>query len=184
MKLSKIQKKLDPKVLQEGRSMTLKYGIYPLIWLFISIFLVAFILDIIGIDPFKSNLGFSIFLFSMLFPSMFGVYKLFTNPSAKYYKKISNTFKINVWPLRPFTTKEIQFVSKHFKEIKWKYTLDTLKTDIVGEDKFQQQREKALDKNYKYVKKFTELDNMQMKKLQTMYYIIISLTGFSIYYFI
>ena len=35
----------------------------------------------------------------------------------------------------------------------------------------------------KYVEKFTELDDLQMKKLQTMYYIIIAISGVIIFSF-
>ena len=85
--------------------------------------------------------------------------------------------------MRPFTKEEITFISKHFKEIEWKFNLGALKKNITGEDKFIEKREKALDKDYKYVEEFTELDDMQMKRLQTMYYIIIAVSGVIIYSF-
>jgi len=131
MELSKIQKKLDPKVLEEGRQISKKIYYPTAIWFFA---IGPFVFYLVSLTDFGENFyssegwhAFFIVFFLWGAPNIFCVYHLFTNPSAKYFKVISNTFKINIWFMRPFTKEEITFISKHFK----KQTHNVLQNIIV-----------------------------------------------------
>ena len=183
MKLSNIQKKLDPNILEKGRKSFKFKCMYPFFWMFISMFIIL---------PFANDLGnffsddnwfiYYIFFVSMC-PNIVGIYFMFTDIFMKYFIRISSSLKINMFALRPFTKEELSFIKKNFKKVKWKISLN-ITQNLKDEAQIDALQDKELEKDYIVNTNFTEIDDIEMKKLQTLYYVIIGVSGVIIYSFI
>ena len=181
MKLSNIQKKLDPNILEKGRKSFKLKCMYPFFWMFISLIIII---------PFANDLGnffsddnwfiYYIFFVAMC-PNFLGLYFVFTDAYIKYFRSITESLKINRFALRPFTKEELNFIKKNFKKVKWKIFISQISKDAEQIDTLQ---DKELEKDYIENTNFTEIDDIEMKKLQTLYYVIIGVSGVIIYSFI
>lgn len=183
MKLSNIQKKLDPNILEKGRKSLKLKCMYPFFWMFISLIIIIPFAN--GLDNFFSNDDWFLYyvLFISLTPNCVGVYFIFTDVYIKYFIRISVSLKINQYGLRPFTIEEIDFIKKNFKKVKWKSSLN-IAQNLKDEAQIYALQDKELEKDYIVNTNFTEIDDIEMKKLQTLYYVIIGVSGVIIYSFI
>ena len=111
-------------------------------------------------------------------PNFVGLYFVFTDAFIKYFISIVGSLKINQYGLRPFTKEELNFIKKNFKKVKWKTFISQISKDAVQIDTLHS---KELEKDYIENTNFTELDDIEMKKLQTLYYVIIAVSGVIIY---
>ena len=180
MKLSNIQKKLNVEFLEKGRR-TFRNYYWPV---FIYFFLGPFLL-ILFPDVADTIFGGS-FIFAMAIwcgPVIVMLPIVFFNPYAKYYRNIVSSLKVNKFGLRPFSKEELNFIKKNFKDIKWKISLN-IAQNLKDEAEIDTLQDKELEKDYIENTNFTELDDLQMKKLQTIYYVIIAVSGVIIYTFI
>ena len=178
MKLSKIQKRLDPNILEKGRKLWKSRCMYPFFWMFIScIIIIPFANDL---DNFFSddNWLYYYYFFVAMCPNFVGLYFIFTDIFIKYFISIAGSLKINQYGLRPFTKEELNFIKKNFKKVKWKTFISQISKDAAQIDTLQ---DKELEKDYIENTNFTEIDDIEMKKLQTLYYVIIAVSGVIIY---
>lgn len=183
MKLSNIQKKLDPNILEKGRKSLKLKCMYPFFWMFISlIIIIPFANDL---DNFFSNDNWIIYytFFVAMCPNFLGLYFVFTDAYIKYFRSITESLKINRFALRPFTKEELNFIKKNFKNVKWKFSLN-IAQNLKDEAQIYTLQDKELEKDYIVNTNFTEIDDIEMKKLQTLYYVIIGVSGVIIYSFI
>ena len=116
-------------------------------------------------------------------PNFVGIYFMFTDIFMKYFIRISSSLKINQYALRPFTKEELSFIEKNFKKVKWKISLN-IAQNLKDETQIDALQDKELEKDYIVNTNFTEIDDIEMKKLQTLYYVIIGVSGVIIYSFI
>lgn len=180
MKLSKIQKRLDPNILEKGRNSCKRKCIYPFIWMFISMLPLFLFTENLDEHPNGDNiLLFYVFFVSMC-PNLVGLYFLFTDKFIKYFMSIAGSLKINQYALRPFTKEELSFIKKNFKKVKWKVSLN-ITQNLKDEVQIDILKDKELEKDYIENTNFKEIDDIEMKKLQTLYYVIIAVSGVIIY---
>ena len=68
----------------------------------------------------------------------------------------------------------------NFKKVKWKISMNILQ-NLKDEDTIRNLQTKELDKNYADDTNFSFLDDMEIKKLQTIYYWVILAIGIIFY---
>ena len=183
MKLSNIQKKLDPNILEKGRNSCKRKCIYPLFWMFISILPIFLFTEYLDEHPNGDNILLFYVFFVSACPNLLGIYFMFTDEFIKYFIRISKSLKINQYALRPFTKEELSFIKKNFKKVKWKVSIN-IAQNLKDEVQIDTLKDKELEKNYIENTNLTEIDDIEMKKLQTLYYVIIGVSGVIIYSFI
>lgn len=183
MKLSNIQKKLDPNILEKGRKSFKFKCMYPFFWMFISIFPIFLFTEYLDEHPNGDNIFLYYIFFVSMCPNFVGIYFVFTDVFIKYFLRISGSLKINRYALRPFTKEELSFIKKNFKKVKWKISLN-IAQNLKDEAQIDVLQDKELEKDYIVNTNFTEIDDIEMKKLQTLYYVIIGVSGVIIYSFI
>ena len=105
---------------------------------------------------------------------------VFFNPYAKYFRYISSSFNVNQFALRPFSKEELNFIKKNFKKVKWKISLN-MPQNLKDRAQIDTLQNKELEKDYIENTNLTEIDDIEMKKLQTIYYVIIGVSGVIIY---
>ena len=187
MKLSNIQKKLDPNILEKGRKSLKLKCMYPFFWMFISFFPIFLFTEYLDEHPNGDNILLYYIFFVAMCPNIVGLYFTFTDPFIKYFRSITESLKINRFALRPFTKEELSFIKKNFKKVKWKFSLQeslNVAQNLKDEAQIDVLQDKELEKDYIVNTNFTEIDDIEMKKLQTLYYVIIGVSGVIIYSFI
>ena len=85
-----------------------------------------------------------------------------------------------MFALRPFTKEELSFIKKNFKKVKWKVSIN-IAQNLKDEVQIDTLQNKELEKDYIENTNLTEIDDIEMKKLQTIYYVIIGVSGVIIY---
>ena len=183
MKLSNIQKKLNPKILEKGRHSFKVKCIYPFLWLFISILILGFFGNYLDTLPNGEDIFFYYLIFVSFLPNCIGIYFMLTDPYIKYHLSISGSLKTNIWGFRAFSKEELNFILKNFKKVKWKASLN-IGQNLKDEVEIDNLKDKELEKSFVESTNFSEFDDLQMKKLQTMYYAIIGVAGVIIYSYI
>ena len=177
MKLSNIQKKLDPNILEKGRQFTRNYYWPVAIYFFLGPFLLIPFPDV------TDTIFGGSFIFAMAIwggPVIVMLLIVFFNPYAKYYRSIVSSLNVNQFGLRPFSKEELNFIKKNFKKVKWKSSLN-IAQNLKDEAQIYTLQNKELEKDYIENTNFTEIDDIEMKKLQTLYYVIIAVSGIIIY---
>ena len=180
MKLSKIQKRLDPNILEKGRNSFKLKCMYPFFWMFISFIPLFLFIEYLDEHPNGDNIMLFYFFFVTACPNFVGIYFMFTDIFIKYFIRISYSLKVNEWALRPFTKEELSFIKKNFKKVKWKVSLN-ITQNLKDEVQIDTLKDKELEKDYIENTNFKEIDDIEMKKLQTLYYVIIAVSGVIIY---
>ena len=180
MKLSNIQKKLNIEFLEKGRQLNSNY-VWPVaIYFFLGPFLLTPFPDV------ADTIFGGSFIFAMAIwcgPVIIILPIVFFNPYAKYYRTIVNSLKVNQFGLRPFSKEELNFIKKNLNKVKWKTSLNIVQ-NLKDESQIDTLQDKELEKNYVDNTNLTEIDDIEMKKLQTIYYVIIGVSGVIIYSFI
>jgi len=180
MKLSNIQKKLDPNILEKGRRLFRNYYWPVAIYFFLGPFLLILFPDV------ADTIFGGSFIFAMAIwcgPVIVMLPIVFFNPYAKYYRCIVSSLNINQFGLRPFSKEELNFIKKNLNKVKWKTSLNIIQ-NVKDENVMHDLQNKELEKDYIENTNLTELDDIVMKKLQTLYYVIIGVSGVIIYSFI
>tara|TARA_B100001057_G_C22773382_1_gene920576 strand:- start:325 stop:876 length:552 start_codon:yes stop_codon:yes gene_type:complete len=172
MNLTNIQKKLNPSILEQGRKSAKIKLTYPFIWMFVSMIILIPFANYL--DNIFSNENWMIYyyLFVSFLPCCIGIVLYFLDPSIKYHKTISGTFKLNEWGFRAYSNDELNFISKNFKKVKWKISLNIVQ-NLKDQNEMIDFKNKNLEKIYIKKSNFTELDNIEIKKLETIYSVII-----------
>ena len=177
MKLSKIQKTLDPNILEKGRRFFTTYYWPVAIYFFLGPFLLMPFPDV------ADTIFGGSFIFAMAIwcgPVIVMMPIVFFNPYAKYFRYISSSFNVNQFALRPFSKEELNFIKKNFKKVKWKISLN-MPQNLKDRAQIDTLQNKELEKDYIENTNLTEIDDIEMKKLQTIYYVIIGVSGVIIY---
>ncbi|MDA8533118.1 hypothetical protein N9K34_02880 [Candidatus Pelagibacter bacterium] len=177
MKLSKIQKNLNIQILEKGRQTFRNYYYPVVIYFFLSPFIVMPIFDVQSADA-QFSLAFVMTIWTG--PPIIVVILLFKNQFISYHRHISSSLKVNIWGFRPYSKQELNFIKKNFKKVKWKISMNILQ-NLKDEDTIRNLQTKELDKNYADDTNFSFLDDMEIKKLQTIYYWVILAIGIIFY---
>ena len=74
-------------------------------------------------------------------------------------------------------------IKKNLNKVKWKTSLNIVQ-NLKDESQIDTLQDKELEKNYVDNTNLTEIDDIEMKKIQTIYYVIIGVSGVIIYSFI
>ena len=177
MKLFNIQKKLNIEFLEKGRRLTKNYAWPVAIYFFLGPFLLTPFPDV------ADTIFGGSFIFAMAIwcgPAIVMLPIVFFNPYAKYYRSIVSSLNVNQFGLRPFSKEELNFIKKNFKKVKWKISLN-MPQNLKDRAQIDTLQDKELEKDYIENTNFTEIDDIEMKKLQTLYYVIITVSGVIIY---